>query len=307
MTYRRLLHLNARLVRHLNFEYIKQKDGKDILLNAIRTYRDLSPKPDIREFAGEVLSNMAKQTKSLVFYLGVNHLKVKSAFNIGEVEILTNAQAKRAIDNNRWPSAFNSSPSFARATIEGTNPQLLLQRARFTVQEALGATRLVIQEALGRMGGIREQWLFDLNGAWVARHGAQWTSGWWSQPEPILLELADDAIFRDPIKSFDESLALVPERFHACCRTAIGWLDAATREGYWRISIPMVYSAMEAILVPETTGLKAEVVTVRSIAIQVAIGKPFRDPNKTLLGYSVRNDLIHGGITFGFDEKEAED
>jgi hypothetical protein len=69
----------------------------------------------------------------------------------------------------------------------------------------------------------------------------------------------------------------------------------------------MVYSAMEAILVPETTGLKAEVVTVRSIAMQVAIGKPFRDPNKTLLGYSVRNELIHGGVTFGFDEKAAED
>ena len=123
----------------------------------------------------------------------------------------------------------------------------------------------------------------------------------------MLLELPDDARWRDPIKSFDESLTLVPERFRACCRTAINWLDAATREGYWRISIPMVYSAMESILVPETTGLKAEVVTVRSIAMQVAIGNPFRDPNKTLLGYSVRSALVHGGVTFDFDEKEAED
>jgi hypothetical protein len=306
-TYRRVVQLNARLARHLNFEYLTRKELEDALLKAISEYRNSSPRPNIREYADAVLSEMAKPARSLVFYLGVNHLKVKKSLTIGDVEILTKAQAKRAIDNNRWPSAFNDSPSFARLTIEGTNPQAQLQRARFAVQEALGAARLVIQEELGRMGGIREQWLFDLSGDWVARYGARWSSGWWRKPEPMLLELPDDARWRDPIKSFDESLTLVPERFRACCRTAINWLDAATREGYWRISIPMVYSAMESILVPETTGLKAEVVTVRSIAMQVAIGNPFRDPNKTLLGYSVRSALVHGGVTFDFDEKEAED
>jgi len=306
-TYRRLVQLNWSLARHLNFEHLSHKDREDSVLGAIAELRRSSIRPDIREFAGAVLMEMAKPARSLVIYLGVNHLKVKKALTIGEVEILTKAQAKRAIDNNKWPSEFNSSPSFARVTIAGTNPQLRLQRARFAVQEALGAARLVLQEELGRMGGVREQWLFDLNGTWVARYGARWSSGWWRKPEPMLLELPDDPQWSDPIKIFDESLALVPERFRACCRTAIGWLDAATREGYWRISIPMVYSAMESILVPETTGLKAEVVTVRSIAMQVALGKPFRDPNKTLLGYGVRNELIHGGATFGFDEKEAED
>jgi hypothetical protein len=306
-TYRRLVQLNARLARHLNFEYQTDKEREDTLLSAVTEFRSRSPKPNVRDFASEFLSNMAKPARSLVFYLGVNHLKLKKALAIGEVEILTKAQAKRAIDNNNWPSEFNSSASFARVTIAGTNPQLRLQRARFAVEEALGAARLVLQEELGRMGGIREQWLFDLNGTWVARYGARWSSGFWRKPEPILLELPDDPRWNDPIKSFDESLALVPDQFRACCRTAIGWLDAATREGYWRISIPMVYSAMESILVPETTGLKAEVVTVRSIAMQVAVGHPFRDPNKTLLGYGVRNELIHGGVTFGFDEKAAED
>jgi len=176
-THRHLGHLNARLARHVNFEYMNEKELEEALLSAISTYRGLSPKPNIREFAGEVLSGMAKPARALVFYLGVNHLKVKSSFTIGEVEILTKAQAKRAIDNNRWPSAFNSSPSFARVTTSGTNSQARLQRARFAVQEALGEARLVIQEELGRMGGIREQWLFDLNGAWAARYGARWSSG----------------------------------------------------------------------------------------------------------------------------------
>ncbi len=306
-TYRRVVQLNARLARHLNFEHLGYKDGEDALLSVIAEFRGLTGKPDVRQFAGEALSKMAKPARSLVFYLGVNHLKLKRALKIGDVEIITKAQAKKAIDNNFWPSEFNDSPSFARVTIAGTNPQLRLQRARFAAEEALGAARLVLQEELGRMGGVREQWLFDLNGTWVVRYGANWRSGFWRKPEPMLLELPDDPKWSDPIRSFDESLALVPETFRASCRTAIGWLDAATREGYWRFSIPMVYSAMESVLVPETTGLKAEVVTVRSIAMQVAVGHPFRDPNETLLGYSVRNDLIHGGVTFGFDEKQAED
>ena len=120
-TYRGMVHLTSRLTRHVNFEYMERKEVEDTLLDAVSTYRDLSPKPNVREFASEVLSKMAKRARSLVYYLGVNHLKVKTSFTIGEVEILTKAQAKRAIDNNRWTATFNSSPSFARVTIEGTN------------------------------------------------------------------------------------------------------------------------------------------------------------------------------------------
>ena len=156
------------------------------------------------------------------------------------------------------------------------------------------------------MGGIREQWLFDLNGAWVARYGARVI--WLVEPArsnpsgaPRRYEMArpDQELRRVARSRTREVPRLLSNR--------VSWLDAATREGYWRISIPMVYSAMEAILVPETIGLKAEVVTVRSIAMQVAIGKRFRDPNMTLFGYRVRNELIHGGVTFSFDEKQAED
>ena len=65
---------------------------------------------------------------------------------------------------------------------------------------------------------------------------------------------------------------------------------------------------MEAILVPETSAaLKAGVVTVRSVAVHIALNKGFFDPGEIMLGYSLRSDLVHGTPTSRVPDKEATD
>jgi hypothetical protein len=94
------------------------------------------------------------------------------------------------------------------------------------------------------------------------------------------------------------------ERVDSC----VGWLDVAARSDRWRIIIPAVFSAMEAILVPETSAaLKAGVVAVRSVEVHVAVGEGFFSPTQIMLGYSLRSDLVHGTPTSNVPGKEATD
>lgn len=63
---------------------------------------------------------------------------------------------------------------------------------------------------------------------------------------------------------------------------------------------------MEAILVPESSSaLEAGVVTVRSVAVQVALEKEFLNPGEIMLGCQLRSDLVHGTPTSGVPDKEA--
>jgi hypothetical protein len=58
-------------------------------------------------------------------------------------------------------------------------------------------------------------------------------------------------------------------------------------------------------LVPERSGLKAGVVTVRSVAVHVAVGNGFFDPGKVMAGYQLRSDLVHRTPTPDVLDKEA--
>jgi hypothetical protein len=90
--------------------------------------------------------------------------------------------------------------------------------------------------------------------------------------------------------------------------TCVQWLDVAARTDRWRIMLPAVFSAMEAILVPETSSaLKAGVVTVRSVAVHIALDKEFFSPGEVMLGYALRSALVHGTPTSGVPDKEATD
>jgi hypothetical protein len=86
--------------------------------------------------------------------------------------------------------------------------------------------------------------------------------------------------------------------------TCIEWLDVAALSNRWRIIIPAVFSGMEALLVPETTGLKGEVVTVRSVAVHIALEHAFLNPSEILCGYDVRSELVHGSPARDYPEAE---
>jgi hypothetical protein len=88
--------------------------------------------------------------------------------------------------------------------------------------------------------------------------------------------------------------------------TCIDWLDVAARSDKWRIIVPSVFSALEAILVPETSaGLKAGLVTVRSTAVHAAVGEGFFDPGDVMVGYELRSNLVHGTPTSEVPDAEA--
>jgi hypothetical protein len=60
------------------------------------------------------------------------------------------------------------------------------------------------------------------------------------------------------LASLSSDYDIVSSRFRDCVGTCVGWLDAAARTDRWRIMLPAVFSAMKAILVPETSpALKA--------------------------------------------------
>ena len=85
------------------------------------------------------------------------------------------------------------------------------------------------------------------------------------------------------------------------------WLEVAARSDRWPIIIPAIFSAMEAILVPARSGLKAGVVTVRTAAVHLAAGQGFFDPGNSVAGYTLRNDLVHGSPTPDVLDEEATD
>jgi hypothetical protein len=68
--------------------------------------------------------------------------------------------------------------------------------------------------------------------------------------------------------------------------------------------LPAVFSAMEALLVPEDTGRKAGAVTVRSVAVHVALDEPFFNPTEIVAAYLWRNALVHGVPTHNLNETE---
>ena len=86
----RLYRLAERLVRHLNFEYLEQRKLRNVLVGAVRQYKDPpdGKRPNGRQFAAEILDGLAREPMRRTLYLGVQHLKLPHAVTVGEVRFL---------------------------------------------------------------------------------------------------------------------------------------------------------------------------------------------------------------------------
>jgi len=71
-------------------------------------------------------------------------------------------------------------------------------------------------------------------------------------------------------------------------------MDIEARAPTWKTQIPAIFTAIESLLVPENCGHKAEVVTVRSVILQLTLGESFFHPGYTYDAYLVRCELLHG-------------
>jgi hypothetical protein len=151
--------------------------------------------------------------------------------------------------------------------------------------------------------------LYGFDGTWTWREGSTTgRAGWWREnPAPFSMELAhpNGEDWRARLAKLSELYSSVAPDLRQRVDTCIEWLDVAALSNRWRIIIPAIFSGMEALLVPETMGLKAEVVTVRSAAVHVALEHGFFDPGEIMMAYSVRSDLVHGSPTQEYFEEEV--
>lgn len=186
----------------------------------------------------------------------------------------------------------------------------LRDRARGAAEDALA---LVRQQVLfgGRSKIYLDQVIFGLNGTYTWREDAEYaTAGWWRQTRPIPMDFTagDPDKWLAQLADLAIDYSVVAPGLRERVDTCVQWLDVAARTDRWRIMLPAVFSAMEAILVPETSSaLKAGVVTVRSVAVHIALDKEFFSPGEIMQGYVLRSYLVHGTPASGVPDKEATD
>ncbi|MGC8513861.1 MAG: hypothetical protein ACP5P1_12635 [Acidimicrobiales bacterium] len=174
---------------------------------------------------------------------------------------------------------------------------LLLDRARDRAAVALSLIRQ--QNLFGFPAKIYlDQVIYGLDGTWTWRDDETTArAGWWRhEPTPTPMDLSHPTgkDWRAQLAELSDLYEALPAPLRLRVDTCLDWLDVAALSDRWRIIIPAIFSAIEALLVPETLGLKAEVVTVRSVAVHVALEQGFYDPGKILQAYELRNNLIHG-------------
>jgi hypothetical protein len=261
-----------------------------------------------KEFAAEVLDGLAREPMRRTLCLGVQHLKLPHGTTVGNARFLLLSEDEALA---RSFARFGDAAPEMVCEVEavGGTEDLLRDRARLAAE---GALALVRQQVLfGGMNKIYlDQVIFGLDGTYTWREGAGYAgAGWWRLTQPIPRDYTTGS-HSDWLAKLDglsaDYRAVAPglgERIDTC----VGWLDVAARSDRWRIIIPALFSAMEAILVPEKSGLKAGVVTVRSVAVHVAREEMFLDPGEIMLGYSLRSDLVHGTPRMDVPDKEATD
>ena len=306
----RLYRLAERLVRHLNFEYLEQRKLRNVLVGAVRQYKDPpdGKRPNGRQFAAEILDGLAREPMRRTLYLGVQHLKLPHAVTVGEVRFLLPSHDEELAQ--AFARLGDAAPELVcEVEAVGGTDELLRDRARKTVE---GALALVRQQMLfGSMNKIYlDQVMFGLDGKYSWREGSDIAgAGWWREPQPIPMDFTADsdraAAWLVKLDGLSADYSAVPPGLRERVDTCVAWLDVAARSDRWQIIVPAVFSAIEAILVPEKSGLKAAPVTVRSVAVHVAVGAGFFDPGKTVTGYELRSDLVHGTPTSDVLDRDA--
>jgi hypothetical protein len=305
-----LIRLADRLARHLGFEHLGQRELSDALVAAVKRYQS----PDGRqgrsneEFAAEVLDGLAQEPLRRTLYLGVQRLRLPHGTTVGGARFLLTSEDPKLAEAFRGLGDAVPEMVCEVEAVAGTE-DLLCDRAR---QIAEGALALVRQQVLhGGMYKIYlDQVIFGLDGKYTWREGAGYAgAGWWRRTQPIPMDYTkgNQSDWLAKLDSLAADYGAVAPGLRERVDTCVEWLDVAARSDRWQIIIPALFSAMEALLVPEKAGLKAGVVTVRSVAVHVATGEGFFSPDQIMLGYLLRSDLVHGKPTSSVPDKEAND
>lgn len=296
-----------RLVRHPNFEHLERRKIRSALHDIVREYRAVDDRPALREYASAALGTLAQEPLRRKVFLGVEHLRVPHGTVVGEVTFLDPAEDPELL--KAFERFGAQRPALVcEVEVSAGTPSLLRERAVDVAETALALIRQ--QNLFGFSSKIYlDQVLYRLDGMWTWRdQSGTARAGWWrAKPKAIPMDLAHPngepwrRNLADLSRLYSASIPPLRDRVDAC----IAWLDVAALSDRWRVMIPAVFSGIEALLVPEVTGLKAAVVTVRSIAVRLALDKGFFDPDVVIDAYLLRNDLIHGSPTTDVLNEEA--
>jgi len=289
------------LVRHVYFEHLGREGIRESLRGAMVSYRSLrqSDRPKAKIFAQQTLDAMAREPLRKTVYLGVEHLQLPHGTVVGDVRFLEPSQDPRLVTSFAYLSTGAPSLLCEVPVIAGT-VDLLRDRARDKAGTALGLVRQ--QNLFGFAAKIYlEQVLYGLDGTWAWGDDSGITrAGWWREklrPLPMDLTHPTGADWRAELAEVADLYSQIPPGLRLRVDTCIDWLDVAALSNRWRIIIPAIFTGMEALLVPEKVGLKAALVTVRSVAVHLALGHGFFHPDEIMAGYRLRSVLTHGAPT----------
>jgi hypothetical protein len=298
--------LARRLSAYLHFEHHTTKELEADLRGAIDRYRahlDERPRPDLKDFAGGVLDGLAADPTVWTAYLGVRDLGLPPDMSVGSVRFMDPHDEAGLVEDFQRASGAEPGLVCVTQVLAGTS-DLAIARAR---QAAEGALALIRQKMLfGFMAKMHPgQLAFDVDGRYVLKvDGATVQSGWWAEVTPIYTDLSGLTEWAQTVTELSQQREALSPNLRERVDTSLEWLDVAASARSWRTMLPAVFSAMEALLVPETSGLKAGAVTVRSVAVHVALGEGFFHPAEIIAGYEWRSRLVHGSPTAGVNEAE---
>jgi hypothetical protein len=308
--WRRLHQLTNVLLRLPYFEHLEQTSIREQLRAGLAEYRAAEARPQWKVAAAELLDSMAVEPMRRTVYLGVENLTLPDGTVLGEgrfVDPRSDAELSAAF----WRLGADP-PTLVceiRDVVAGTS-DLVRERARDAAETALALVRQL--QLFGFNAKIYlSQVRYRLDGRYVTvdEGGVDQIAMWRAQPMTIHADLnhANLAEWRQRLAEVSQRYLGLPSDLRVRVDTCLGWLDVAAMSERWRIIIPAVFSGMEALLVPESHGLKAEVVTVRSVAVHVALGRGFFDPGEIMAAYRLRNALVHGAPTAELLEKDVSD
>ena len=302
--------LVGRLIRHLYFEHLDRKRLETELLDVVHsyTYPDGPPTPKRVSTATEFLDGLAREPMRQTFYLGVEHLGLPHGTSVNGIRFIR--LAEDPVIAHSFCHLLDRAPTMVcEVQSTGGTKDLILERARKSAERALALVRQ--QMLFGFAAKIYlDQVVFGLDGTYsVTDESGMTVAGWSNVTHPIPMDLKHDNVpeWFTKLDEISTRMQSLPTQLRERVELSVDWLDVAALSDRWRIIIPAIFSAMEAILVPEKASLKAALVTVRSVAVQAAVENPFSEPVDTMLGYDLRSDLVHGTPTNDVLEAEAFD
>jgi len=170
----------------------------------------------------------------------------------------------------------------------------LVERAEHSAMLAGSLLRLHLRSSFRNLH--REQLLFDLHSRYaIVRKDGSTRGGFHRRHQPASLEVSQlPPDWTAVVEAEGRSIRSLPALLRDRVDTALEWMDIEARAPTWKTQVPALFSAIESLLVPEDCGHKAEVVTVRSVILQLTLGESFFHPGYTYDAYLVRCDLLHG-------------